>query len=324
MTRLQLAEAINRTLREEMARDERILLLGEDVGRSGGVFRVTKGLQEEFGVDRVVDTPVSEAGIIGAAVGLCLSGLRPVCELQFESFSYPALNQIITHVSRYRWRTLGACTMPMVIRIPIGGGVRAPELHSDSPEAYFCHTPGLYVVEPSTPADASGLLTSALRGADPVIFFEPKALYRQVWGDVPDGDNMVPLRQVRIARAGSDVTLLCWGPMVAIAIEAAELLERDGISCLICDIRTLAPLDDDGVLSAVRATGRVVVIQESPRNCSLASELVALVAESAIFDLLAPPVRVSGFDVPHPYASIEHLQRPTADRVAVAVRSLWD
>jgi pyruvate/2-oxoglutarate/acetoin dehydrogenase E1 component len=312
------ADALNSALHAELARNPKLILLGEDIGRSGGVFRITVGLQAKFGAERVVDTPVAEAGIIGTAVGLCLSGMRPVCELQFDAFSYPALNQIITHVGRYRWRTRGKAPMPMVIRIPCGGGVRAPELHSDSPEAYFCHTPGLTVVAPSTAADAKGMLTAAMRGEDPVIFFEPKKFYRHLRGEVPEGDHVVPLGTVRTAREGTDVTLFAWGAMMEVALAAADALGREGLSAHVCDVRTLAPLDEEGLLAAARATGRAVIVQESPRHCGLASELAALLAEHAMYDLKAPIQRVSGFDVPHPYYSIEHYQRPDAARVVAA------
>lgn len=324
MSTMLFAEALTSALREEMERNPKLILLGEDIGRSGGVFRITVGLQARFGAERVVDTPVAEAGIVGSAVGLCLSGMQPVCELQFDAFSYPALNQILTHVSRYRWRTQGKAPMPMVIRIPCGGGVRAPELHSDSPEAYFCHTPGLTVVAPSTPADAKGLLTSALRSPDPVVFFEPKKLYRHLRGEVPDGEHLVPFGKVRTAREGSDVTLIAWGAMMEIALAAAEALATEGVSSHVCDVRTLSPLDEEGLLQAARVTGRVVIIQESPRNCSVASELAALLAEHAMYDLKAPIKRVSGFDVPHPYYSIEHHQRPDCARVVDAVHRILE
>lgn len=321
MSELHFASAINQALHQEMARDPTVMVMGEDVGRSGGVFRVTVGLQERFGADRVVDTPISEAGIVGTAVGLCLSGMRPVCELQFDAFSFPALNQIITHVSRYRWRSRGTAPMPMVIRIPCGGGVRAPELHSESPEAYYCHTPGLVVVMPSTPADAKGLLASAIRSPDPVIFFEPKKLYRHLSGEVPERDDfLVPLGKARHVRKGSDVTLVAWGAMVEIANAAAELLIQEGILAYVCDLRTLSPIDEDGLLDAVQATGRVVILQEAPRNCSLASEVAAIVAEHALYDLHAPIKRVCGYDAPYPYYSIEDHYRPDLGRVVEAVR----
>jgi pyruvate/2-oxoglutarate/acetoin dehydrogenase E1 component len=324
MSTMLFADALTSALREEMERNPKLILLGEDIGRSGGVFRITVGLQARFGEARVVDTPVSEAGVVGAAVGLCLSGMRPVCELQFDAFSYPALNQLITHVGRYRWRTLGKAPLPMVIRIPSGGGLRAPELHSDSPEAYFCHTPGLTVVSPSTPADAKGLLTAAMRGSDPVVFFEPKRFYRHLRGEVPEGEHLTPIGKVRTAREGSDVTLIAWGAMMEIALAAADALAAEGISAHVCDVRTLSPLDEEGLLGAARATGRVVIIQEAPRSCSVASEIAALLAEQAMYDLKAPIKRVSGFDVPHPYYSIEHYQRPDRERVVDAVHGVLE
>ncbi|MBZ4422811.1 alpha-ketoacid dehydrogenase subunit beta [Myxococcus sp. RHSTA-1-4] len=314
-------DALTSALREELERNPKLVLLGEDIGRNGGVFRVTQGLQARFGAERVVDTPVSEAGIVGSAVGLCLAQMRPVCEIQFDAFSYPALNQIITHVGRYRWRTRGTAPMPMVIRMPCGGGVRAPELHSDSPEAYFCHTPGLTVVMPSTPADAKGLLTAAMRSPDPVIFLEPKKLYRHLRGEVPDGEHVTPLGVVRTVREGGDVTLIAWGAMVEVATATADALGQEGISAHVCDVRTLSPLDEEGLLSAARATGRVVIIQEAPRTCGVASEIAALLAEHAMYDLKAPIQRVTGFDVPHPYFSIEHHHRPDSARVLAAVHA---
>nr|AQW44883.1 phenylpyruvate dehydrogenase complex, E1 component, subunit beta [Sorangium cellulosum] len=322
MTLLAFADAINLALREELHRNPRAMLLGQDIGRSGGVFRVTADLQQTFGADRVVDAPISEAGIVGMAVGLCLSGWRPVCELQFDAFSYPALNQIFTHVSRYRWRTRGAAAMPMVIRMPCGGGVKAPELHSDSPEAYYCHTPGLVVVMPSTPADAKGLLTAALRAQDPVVFLEPKKLYRHARGEVPETEQIVPLGSVRTVREGSDVTLIAWGAMIDVAVQAADVVREEGVSAHICDVRTLSPLDRAGILDAVRASGRVVIVQESPRSCSLASEIAALAAEEALYDLRAPVVRVSGYDAPYPYYSVEHYHRPDWARVVDAIKQV--
>ncbi|WP_342374013.1 alpha-ketoacid dehydrogenase subunit beta [Myxococcus stipitatus] len=319
MSELLFVEALTSALREEMERNPQVVLLGEDIGRNGGVFRVTLGLQARFGPERVVDTPVSEAGIVGAAVGLCLARMRPVCELQFDAFSYPALNQIITHVGRYRWRTRGTAPMPMVIRMPCGGGVRAPELHSDSPETYYCHTPGLTVVTPSTPADAKGLLTAAMRSPDPVIFLEPKKLYRHLRGEVPDGEHVTPLGVVRTVREGEDVTLFAWGAMVEVATATADALAQKGVSAHICDVRTLSPLDEEGLLAAARATGRVVIIQEAPRTCGVASEIAAILAERAMYDLKAPIQRVTGFDVPHPYFSIEHHHRPDPSRVLAAV-----
>jgi pyruvate/2-oxoglutarate/acetoin dehydrogenase E1 component len=320
MTTQTLVEAVNDSLAHELERDERVMLLGEDIAISGGVFRATDGLMSRFGAHRVVDTPLAEAGIVGSVVGLCLSGMRPVCEMQFDSFSYPALDQMLSHVSRYRWRTAGRVGMSMVMRMPYGGGVHAPELHEDSPEAYYCHTPGLKVVVPSTPADAKGLLASAIRDDDPVVFLEPKKLYRSLKGDVPEGDHTVPLGKVRTVREGTDATLFAWGAMIEVAEAAADALAAEGVSCQVTDIRTLSPLDEDGILEAAARTGRVTVIQEAPRRCSVASEIAALIAERGMYDLHAPIKRVTGYDVPYPYWTIEQYQRPDETRVATAVR----
>lgn len=324
MTQRTLVEAINRSLHEELERDEHVVLFGEDVAVSGGVFRATDGLLERFGGERIVDTPLAEAGIAGAAIGMCMTGMRPVIEMQFDSFSYPALDQFLSHVSRYRWRSRGRMGMPLVMRIPYGGGVHAPELHEDSPEAYYAHTPGLKVVVPSTPADARGLLASSIRDDDPVVFLEPKKLYRSMRGEVPDDVDLVPLGKVRTVREGNDLTLIAWGAMVEVAVAAADVLEADGHSVHVTDVRTLAPLDEEGLLEAARATGRVVVVQEAPRRCSVASEIAATIAEHAMFDLQGPVRRVTGWDVPYPYWSIEHLHRPDAARVLLAARELLE
>jgi pyruvate/2-oxoglutarate/acetoin dehydrogenase E1 component len=324
MSTKTLVEAINQSLHEEMDRDERVVLYGEDVAVSGGVFHATEGLLERFGAARVVDAPLAEAGIVGSAVGMCMTGMRPVIEMQFDSFSYPALDQMLSHVSRYRWRTRGKMGMPIVMRIPYGGGVRAPELHEDSPETYYAHTPGLKVVVPSTPEDARGLLASAIRDDDPVVFLEPKKLYRHVKGELAAGDAPVPLGTVRTVREGSDVTLIGWGAIIEVLEATADALAARGVSAHVTDVRTLAPLDEDGILAAARATGRVVIVQEAPRRCSVASEIAALLAEHAMYDLEAPVRRVTGFDVPYPYWSVEHLHRPDVDRVAHAALGLLE
>jgi pyruvate dehydrogenase E1 component beta subunit len=315
-----LVEAINEGLHHEMARDESILVMGEDVGRSGGVFRVTAGLQERFGVDRCVDTPLAEAGILGTAVGLCMTGWRPVVEMQYDAFSYPSLDQLITHVGRYRWRSGGKMGMPLTIRMPYGGGVRAPELHEDSPEAYYVHTPGIKVAVPSNPADAKGLLAAAIRDPDPVVFFEPKVLYRADRDEVPTGEHLVPLGQARVTREGSDATIIAYGAMVRLAESVAEILASEGVSVLVLDIRTLRPLDHQALLDAARQTGRVVIVQEAPRTAGFGAELAAIVAEHAMLDLQAPIERVTGYDVAFPHWRLEDVYLPSIDRVAAAVR----
>jgi pyruvate dehydrogenase E1 component beta subunit len=318
---LTLVEAVNDALHTELARDQSVLVMGEDVGRAGGVFRATAGLQERFGPQRCVDTPLAEAGMLGAAVGLCLAGLRPVCEMQYDAFSYPCLDQLITHVGRYRWRTRGAVDFPITIRMPYGGGVRAPELHEDSPEAYYVHTPGIKVAIPSTPADAKGLLAAAIRDPDPVVVFEPKLFYRSPRGEVPKGEHVVPLGKARIARTGEEVTLLAYGAMVAVCEHAAD---ATGISCEVVDVRSLRPLDEETILASVAKTGRVVIVHEAPRTAGFGAELAALIAEKALLNLQAPVLRVTGYDVPYPYWQLEDLYVPSVERVSEAIRSLLD
>jgi pyruvate/2-oxoglutarate/acetoin dehydrogenase E1 component len=318
---LLLVEAVNDALHTELARDGAVMVMGEDVGRAGGVFRATAGLRERFGPDRCVDTPLAEAGILGTAVGLCLAGWRPVCEMQYDAFSYPCLDQLITHVGRYRWRTGGRLEFPITIRMPYGGGVRAPELHDDSPEAYYVHTPGIKVVIPATPADAKGLLAAAIRDPDPVVVLEPKVVYRTARGTVPEGEHVVPLGQARLAREGRDVTLVAYGAMVPVAERAAEAL-ADEASVEVLDLRSLRPLDEEALLASAAKTGRVVVVQEAPRTCGFAAEVAAILAEKAILDLRGPVLRVTGYDVPYPYWQLEDYYMPSPERVADAARKL--
>jgi len=324
MSELTLVEAINDCLHQELGRDRNVLVMGEDVGRAGGVFRATAGLRETFGEDRCVDTPLAEAGILGTAVGLCMAGWRPVCEMQYDAFSYPCLDQLINHVGRYRWRSGGNMEFPITIRMPYGGGVRAPELHDDSPEAYYLHTPGVKVAIPATPADAKGLLAAAIRDPDPVVIFEPKAHYRTMRGSVPDGEHMVPLGRARIAREGSDVTVVAYGAMVPLAERAATELAGEATSIEVLDLRTLKPLDEDALLASAARTGRVVVVQEAPRTCGYAAEIAAILAEKAILDLRGPILRVTGYDVPYPYWKLEDAYMPSVARVADAVRKLLE
>ena len=318
---LFLVEAINDCLHVELERDQSVLVMGEDVGRAGGVFRATAGLRDRFGPERCIDTPLAEAGILGTAVGLCMAGWRPVCEMQYDAFSYPCLDQLITHVGRYRWRTGGRMTFPITIRMPYGGGVRAPELHDDSPETYYVHTPGVKVAIPSTPADAKGLLAAAIRDPDPVVVLEPKLIYRTSRGEVPAGDHVVPLGKARVARAGSDVTLVAYGAMVPVAERAANALAGEA-SVEVIDIRTLKPLDEDALLASVAKTGRVVIVQEAPRTLGYAAEVAAVLAEKAILDLRGPVLRVTGFDVPYPYWQLEDYYMPSPERVVDAARRL--
>jgi len=319
LAELMLVEAVNDALHVELERDDTVIVMGEDVGRSGGVFRATAGLRERFGEKRCVDTPLAEAGILGAAVGLCMAGWRPVCEMQYDAFSYPCLDQLITHVGRYHWRTRGAMQFPLVVRMPYGGGVRAPELHDDSPETYYVHTPGVKVAIPSTPADAKGLLAAAIRDPDPVVVLEPKLIYRTERGQVPEGEHVVPLGKARIAREGADVTLVAYGAMVPLCLRVVEEL-ADEVSIEVLDIRSLRPLDEDALLASAAKTGRVVIVQEAPRTVGFGAELAAILAEKAILDLRGPVLRVTGFDVPYPYWKIEDAYMPSVERVADAVR----
>jgi pyruvate dehydrogenase E1 component beta subunit len=318
-----LVEAINDCFHVELERDANVMVMGEDVGRAGGVFRATAGLRDRFGPDRCVDTPLAEAGILGTAVGLCMAGWRPVCEMQYDAFSYPSLDQLITHVGRYRWRTAGRMEFPLTIRMPYGGGVRAPELHDDSPEAYYVHTPGVKVAIPSTPADAKGLLAAAIREPDPVVVFEPKLHYRTMRGEVPEGEHVVPLGTARLAREGSDVTLVAYGAMVPLSEEVADAMAGEA-SIEVLDIRTLKPLDEEALLESVAKTGRVVIVQEAPRTAGYGAELAAILAEKAILDLRGPVLRVTGYDVPYPYWQIEDAYMPSVERVSAAVRKLLE
>jgi pyruvate/2-oxoglutarate/acetoin dehydrogenase E1 component len=321
MAELSIVEAINDAFHVELERDSSVMVMGEDVGRAGGVFRATAGLRERFGPDRCVDTPLAEAGILGTAVGLCMAGFRPVCEMQYDAFSYPCLDQLITHVGRYRWRTGGKMAFPLVVRMPYGGCVKAPELHDDSPETYYVHTPGVKVAIPSTPADAKGLLAAAIRDPDPVVVLEPKLHYRTLRGDVPDGEHVTPLGKARVVREGSDVAIVAYGSMVPVAEAAADSLDA---SAEVLDIRTLKPLDEEALLASAAKTGRVVIVQEAPRTCGYAAELAAILAEKAILDLHGPVLRVTGYDVPYPYWQIEDAYVPSVERVVDACRRVLE
>ena len=314
-----LVQAVDAALEAELAADPRVVLLGEDIGRIGGVFRATAGLQVRFGEDRVIDTPACEAGFVGAAVGMCLAGLRPVVELQFDSFSYPAFEQIVCHLARYRWRTAGATEMPAVLRIPYGGGTHAPELHSDSPEALFCHVPGLVVVTPSSPSDAYSMLRWAVRHPDPVIFMEPKRLYRSTRGTLPADPEPEGLPRACVVRPGKDVTIVSYGPSVPTCLEAAHVLAGRGTSAEVLDLRALWPLDEEAILASVRRTRRCVVVHEAARSCGIGAEVAAIVAQHAMFSLDGPVIRVAGLDVPFPMFMLEDLYLPDAGQIVVAV-----
>jgi len=318
MTQMNMVQAINDGLRHEMRRDGRVVVLGEDVGKVGGVFRVTQGLWDEFGDDRVVDTPLSEGGIIGTAIGMALFGLLPVPEIQFADFIFPAYDQIVSELAKLRWRSGGEYPAKMVVRTPVGGGIRGGLYHSQSPESLFIHVAGLKVVCPSNPHDAKGLLLASIRDPDPVLFFEPKRIYRAAKGEVPEGDYMVPIGKAAVVREGSDVTVLAWGAMLYEAVAAADEAKKQGIACEIVDLRTLWPVDVETIVASVQKTGRLVVVHEAPRTCGFGAELVSLVTERAFDRLEAPPVRVCGFDTPFPY-TLEMDYLPLAHRILPAV-----
>ncbi|MGA7826565.1 MAG: alpha-ketoacid dehydrogenase subunit beta [Geobacteraceae bacterium] len=317
MPTCNMVQAINLALREEMERDDRIVLLGEDVGKDGGVFRVTDGLLESFGEQRVVDTPLAESGIIGTAIGMALYGLRPVAEIQFMGFIYPAFDQIFSHAARYRNRSRGRFSCPLVIRTPYGAGIKAPELHEESSEALFCHMPGLKVVVPSGPYAAKGLLLSALRDPDPVIFLEPTRLYRMIKEEVPEGDYTLPLGKARIVREGNDVTVLAWGSMLERVLKVLAPYDAE-----IIDLLTLSPFDEETILQSVRKTGRLVIVHEAPRTGGFGAELAATVAERAILHLRGPILRVTGPDVPVPLAKLVEHYLPDGARICAAVDEL--
>ena len=320
MAILTVAQAINQALDLALSADPRVIVLGEDVGRTGGVFRVTDGLRQRYGEDRVVDTPVAESGIVGTAFGLAVGGMRPVAEIQFMGFSYPAFDQVISHVSRIRNRSRHRFTAPLVIRIPYGGGIGAAEHHSESAEVIYAHTPGLKVVVPASPYDAKGLLLAAIEDPDPVIFLEPIRLYRAIKEEVPEERYTVPIGEARIAREGGDVTLVAYGSMLREARLAADLLEEDGVDAEVLDLRSLVPLDVEALVSSVEKTGRAVVVQEAPRTGGLAGELIALIQQRALYSLQAPVARVTGWDTVFPLKRSEHHYLPSPGRISAAVR----
>jgi pyruvate dehydrogenase E1 component beta subunit len=321
---MTMIQAVNRALAGEMERDARVVVFGEDVGRDGGVFRATEGLYDRFGPDRVMDTPLAESGAIGAALGMAALGLRPVPEIQFMGFIYPAFNQIISHVARLRNRTRGRFTAPVTIRTPYGAGVKALEHHSESTEALFCQIPGLTVVVPSSPYDAKGLLAASIRSDDPVLFLEPTRLYRAEKQDVPEEPFEVPLRLAAVIKEGSDVTLVAWGAMIPVAREAAATAETQGVAVEIIDLRTLAPMDRETILASVRKTGRAVILHEAPKTCGLGAEIAATIAGSALLSLKAPVTRVTGPDITIPLSKREDLYYPNAERVLRAVRAVME
>lgn len=318
MAVMNIIQAVNSCLRGEMRRDDRVVILGEDVGKFGGVFRATDGLHKEFGDQRVIDTPLAEGGIIGAAIGMALYGLRPVPEIQFADFIFPAFDQIVNELAKYRYRSGGQYPAPVVIRTPYGGGIRGGHYHSQSPETHFIHTPGLQVVVPSNPYDAKGLLTSAIRGEDPVLFMEPKRVYRAARGEVPEESYTLPIGKAKVTREGTALTVIAWGAMLHTAMEAARIAEEKGISLEVLDLRTLLPLDIEAIEASVRKTGRVVIVHEAPRTSGYGGEIAALIGERCFLHLEAPILRVTGWDTPFPY-TLEHEYLPDAGRILAAV-----
>ena len=319
---LTLVEAINDALHQAMDADDDVLVFGEDVAAQGGVFRATQGLLDEYGEDRVVDSPLTEIGIVGAAVGLAMQGKRPVAEIQFSGFLPPAFNQLVQMAGRVRWRNRGKHSAPMVVRTPYGGGVRALEHHSESLEAAYAHVPGLKLVVPSTPADANGMLLSAIDDPDPVIFFEPKRVYRSFREDVPEAPEPIPLGEAAIRRSGTDITLLGWGSMIHYALEAAENLEAEGIEAEVIDLRSISPLDRETIVDSIKKTGRAVIVHEAPRSGGFAGELIATINEEALLYLEAPIERVTGFDTPMPMLGKEDYYLPNPPRIEEAVKDV--
>jgi pyruvate dehydrogenase E1 component beta subunit len=317
-----MVEALNLALREELERDSRVIIFGEDVGKEGGVFRVTDGLQKKFGGERVIDTPLAELAISATALGMAIYGLRPIAEIQFEGFLYPCLDQIINHIGRMRNRSRGRFTCPLVIRAPYGGGIHAPEHHSDSPEAILAHTPGIKVVIPSTPYEAKGLLLSSICDPDPVIFMEPKRVYRAIREEVPEGDYTIPLGKARLVQEGKDVTVIAYGAMLREALNAAEQLKGDKIDIEIIDLRTISPMDMETIVTSIKKTGRGVVVHEAPKTCGLGAEIIALINEKAFLSLQAPIERVTGFDIPVPLMKTEHYYLPNAQKIMMAVKKV--
>ncbi|MEM8834509.1 MAG: alpha-ketoacid dehydrogenase subunit beta [Planctomycetota bacterium] len=314
MANLTLVAAINLALAQEMEADDRVIILGEDVGVNGGVFRVTENLQQRFGEHRVVDTPLAESGIIGSAIGLAMAGLRPVPEIQFEGFLGPAYDQIVNHAARYRTRSRGSITIPLTIRVPVGGGIHAPELHSDSPEAIYAHTPGIKVVMPSTPYDAKGLLISAIRDPDPVIYFEPKRIYRAFREEVPEDEYTIPIGEAKVVQDGEDITVVTWGATTIQCLEAMDNLPED-LSVELIDLRTIYPFDIDCVVESVKKTGRCVIVHEAPKTAGMGAEIATTIQEHAFLHLKAPVQRVAGFDTIMPYYKLELDYLPEAKRI---------
>ncbi|OGD19366.1 MAG: 2-oxoisovalerate dehydrogenase [Candidatus Aminicenantes bacterium RBG_13_59_9] len=319
-----MVQALNQAMAQEMEKDPRVLVLGEDIGVDGGVFRLTEGLLEKFGPERVIDTPLAESAIVGTSIGMATAGLRPIAEIQFMGFIYLAMNQIISHAARLRNRSRGRFTVPMVIRMPYGAGVRSLEHHSESTEALFCQIPGLKVVVPSTPYDAKGLLIASIRDEDPVIFLEPTRLYRAGRQEVAEELYEIPLGQARIVREGEGLTIVAWGAMIPVVEQAAESVGKDGIFPEVVDLRTLAPLDRKTVIESVKRTGRLLVVHEAPKTCGLGAEIAAFVAAKAMLNLEAPILRVTGQDITVPLAKGEDYYYPSPERVAWGIKKIME
>jgi len=318
---LNMVEAINLALKQEMKKDKTVILLGEDIGKDGGVFRVTEGLLDIYGENRVIDTPLAESGIVGCSIGMAINGLKPVAEIQFEGFTYPAIDQIISHASRLRNRSRGRYTVPLVVRSPIGGGIKALEHHSESPESHYMHIPGIKVVVPSRPYNAKGLLISAIRDPDPVIFFEPKKIYRAFKEEVPEEEYTIPLGKAEILKEGEDVTLIGFGAWIKNCLEAAEELKNE-ISVEVLDLQTLSPLDVDAIIDSVKKTGRAVVVQEAQKTCGIASEITSLINEKAFLNMEAPVEILAGVDTITPMPKLEDYYFPNTKKIVKLVRKV--
>lgn len=322
MAKLTIVQSVADALATIMKKDKRVIVLGEDVGLNGGVFRATDGLYKKFGNKRVIDTPLAESGIVGTSIGMAAGGLLPVAEIQFDGFTYPALDQLFSHAARLRNRSRGVYTCPLVVRFPYGGGIRALEHHNESPETYFIHTPGLKVVVPSTPYDTKGLLISAIQDPDPVIFMEPKRIYRAIRQEVPEKLYTVPLGKAAIVQEGEDVTLIAWGAMVRECQKAIQELSGKGISCELLDLRTLSPCDYERVIASVEKTGRAVIVHEAPRTAGFGAEIAARIQEKALLSLKAPVIRVTGYDTPFPYFKLENEYLPGPKRIIDAINKV--
>jgi pyruvate dehydrogenase E1 component beta subunit len=315
---INIVQAVNQALREEMRRDDRIVILGEDVGKDGGVFRATEGLYDEFGPERVMDTPLAESGIIGTAIGMSIYGLNPVPEIQFLDFIYPAFDQIVTNLSKLRYRSGGQYSCHLVVRAPYGGGIKGGHYHSQSSEAYFTHTAGLKVIIPSNPYDTKGLLLSSLRDPDPIIFLEPKRIYRAIKGEIPEGEYTVPIGKAKVAKEGRDVSIFAYGAMLHVVLEASEVARKNGVEAEVVDLRTLVPLDIDAILASVQKTGRAIIVHEAPRTSGFGAEISAQISERAIEFLKGPILRVTGYDTPFPYTLEEHYL-PSVPKILKAI-----